>query len=188
MHGKEDWSMTLAEEKIYTIDDIYKLPEGERAQLFDGQMYMMAPPSREHQQLVSELNYVIKDYIKKKRGDCQVYPAPFAVFLNADNKNYVEPDLSIICDKNKLDHKGCYGAPDWIIEIVSPSSRQIDYYRKLYKYQNAGVREYWIVDKEKNRIIVHNFEKETGEEYTFEDIVPAGIYEEFSVNFKEINL
>ena len=70
MHGKEYWSMALAEEKIYTIDDIYKLPEGERAQLFDGQMYMMAPPSREHQQLVSELNYVIKDYIKKKRGDC----------------------------------------------------------------------------------------------------------------------
>lgn len=180
--------MALAEEKKYTIDDIYNLPEGQRAELIDGRMYMMAPPSTEHQQLVSELHYVIKDYIKKKRGDCHVYPAPFAVFLNADSKNYVEPDLSIICDKNKLDKKGCHGAPDWVMEIVSPSSRQMDYYRKLYKYQNAGVREYWIIDKEKNRVVTHSFEKESGEEYTLEDAVPVGIYEDFNINFKEIDL
>lgn len=87
-----------------------------------------------------------------------------------------------------MDEKGCNGAPDWIIEIVSPSSRQMDYYRKLYKYQNAGVREYWIIDKEKGRIVVHQFEKEVGEEYTFEDVIPVGIYEDFSIDFKEIDI
>ncbi len=179
--------MALAEERIYTINDIYELPEGQRAELIDGKMFMMAPPSRMHQQIISELNYRITDYIKKKQGGCEVYPAPFAVFLNADHRNYVEPDISVICDKDKLDEKGCNGAPDWVIEIVSPSSRQMDYYRKLYKYQNAGVREYWIIDKEKNRIVVHQFEKEAGEEYTFEDVVPVGIYEDFSIDFKEID-
>lgn len=94
--------------------------------------------------------------------------------------------ISVICDKYKITEKGCHGAPDWILEIVSPSSRQMDYYRKLYKYQNAGVREYWIVDKEKNRVMVYSFEKGPGEEYTFEDVVPAGIYKDFWIDFKEI--
>ena len=75
--------------------------------------------------------------------------APFAVFLNADDKNYVEPDISVICDKSKLTDKGCNGAPDWIIEIVSSGSRRMDYYTKLFKYRTAGVREYWIVDPDK---------------------------------------
>ena len=94
--------------------------------------------------------------------------------------------ISVICDKYNITEKGCHGAPDWIMEIVSPSSRQMDYYRKLYKYQNAGVREYWIVDKEKNRVMVYSFEKGTGEEYMFEDVVPAGIYKDFWIDFKEI--
>lgn len=82
-------------------------------------------------------------------GDCFVFPAPFAVFLNENDKNYVEPDISVICDKNKITEKGCNGAPDWGAEIVSPSSRQMDYYKKLFKYRTAGVREYWVVDSEK---------------------------------------
>ena len=72
--------------------------------------------------------------------------APFAVFLNADDADYLEPDISVIGDLSKLDENGCHGAPDWIIEIVSPSSEPRDHIKKLLKYGTAGVREYWIVD------------------------------------------
>ncbi|MDE5589145.1 MAG: Uma2 family endonuclease [Acetatifactor sp.] len=75
-----------------------------------------------------------------------IYLAPYAVFLNADETNYVEPDISVICDKSKLDERGCNGAPDWIIEVVSPSTERMDYGIKLFKYRSAGVREYWIVN------------------------------------------
>lgn len=107
--------------------------------------------------------------------------APFAVFLNEDDRNYVEPDISIICDSAKLNDKGCFGAPDWIIEIVSPGSRQTDYYKKLFKYRTAGVREYWVADPDRKIVTVYNFEHDTMVEYPFGEEVPAGIYEGFSV-------
>lgn len=172
----------------YTIEDIYNLPDGQRAELIDGELYMMATPSRIHQRLVMELSFRIRDYIGSKNGDCEVYPSPFAVFLNADDKIYLEPDISVICDKNKLTDEGCHGAPDWIIEIVSPSSRRMDYYIKLFKYRTAGVREYWIVDPGKQRITVYNFEHDTVEEYTFTNKVKAGIYEDFEIDFAGVSI
>lgn len=172
---------SIRREKIYTIDDIYSLPDGERAELIDGQIYFMAPPATNHQRIVSELHYQIKDYIKRNHGECEVFPAPFAVFLNDNEKNYVEPDISVICDKDKITDKGCHGAPDWIIEIVSPSTKQMDYYKKLFKYRTAGVREYWVVDQERKLVTVYNFERDTMEEYPFGEEVPAGIYEGFSI-------
>lgn len=174
--------------EYYTIDDIYNLPDGQRAELIDGELYMMSAPSRIHQKLVHFFDWVIGNYIHNKNGDCEVYPSPFAVFLNSNNITYVEPDISIICDKDKLTDEGCNGAPDWIIEIVSPSSRRMDYYIKLFKYRTAGVREYWIVDPDKQRIMVYNFEHDTVEEYTFTNKVKAGIYEEFEIDFAEINI
>lgn len=173
--------MPLPTEKVYTIDDIYALPDGKRAELIDGQIYYMAPPSRTHQRIVLNLSRKIADYLDKNHDCCEVDIAPFAVFLNENDKVYVEPDISVICDKNKLNEKGCTGAPDWIIEIVSASSRRMDYYTKLFKYRTAGVREYWIVDPEKDRITVYNFEQETTDEYRFNMPVPAGIYEDFSI-------
>lgn len=179
--------MPLPEKQIYTIDDIYNLPEGKRAELIDGQIYDMLPPSRNHQRLVLELSTRINNYITSNNGPCEVDIAPFTVFLNKDSKNYVEPDISVICDKNKLTDKGCNGAPDWIIEIVSPSSRQMDYYTKLFKYRTAGVREYWIVDPMKKRTTVYNFEKNETEEYTFIDTIDVGIYPDFAIDFSEIS-
>ena len=175
----------LAQERSYTIDDIYALPDGERAELIDGQIYDMAPPSRLHQRLLNFINTEINLYIRNNNGNCEVYPAPFAVFLNEDNINYVEPDISVICDQSKLTDKGCNGAPDWIIEIVSPSSKRMDYLIKLFKYRNADVKEYWIVDPEKNRITAYNFVHDTIEEYAFGDDVPVGIYEDFSIKVSE---
>ena len=170
-----------AYKETYTIEDIYALPEGERAELIDGQIFYLATPSTRHQRIVSKLNQKIANYIDVHGGDCEVFPSPFAVFLNNDDINYVEPDISVICDQSKLTDKGCNGAPDWIIEIVSPSSKRMDYLIKLFKYRNAGVKEYWIVDSEKDRITVYNFVHDTIEEYAFGDDVPAGIYEDFSI-------
>ena len=180
--------MPLSQEKLYTVEDIYNLPEGTRAELIDGQIYYMAPPSRKHQRITVELSTIINNYIKSQNGSCEVDIAPFAVFLNENSRNYVEPDISVICDPNKLNDKGCRGAPDWIIEIVSPGSRRMDYFTKLFKYRNAGVREYWIVDPDKNRIMVYNFETEDTGDYTFSDSVKAGIYNDFFINFSEISL
>ena len=119
-------ALASAQEKLYTIDDIYSLPDGERAELIDGQIYYMAPPSRIHQDILSFLHLAIGNHIVNSNGECKVYPAPFAVFLFADDSKYLEPDISVVCDKNKLNDHGCSGAPDWIIEIVSPGSRCID--------------------------------------------------------------
>ena len=168
---------TLKKEELYTIEDIYALPNGERAELIDGKIYYMAPPNTRHQALVMDLSYQIKDYIRHNNGECSVFPAPFAVFLNENNKNYVEPDISVICDKNKITDKGCNGAPDWVIEIVSLGSKQMDYYKKLFQYRTAGVREYWVVDPERELVTIYNFEKDSMEEYSFGIDIPVGIYE-----------
>ena len=180
--------MPLPKEQIYTIDDIYNLPEGTRAELIDGQIYYMAPPSRQHQRIISKLNQSIANYIDSNKGPCEVYPAPFAVFLNADNTNYVEPDISVICSPDKLTNKGCKGAPDWIIEVVSPGSRRMDYLTKLFKYRSAGVREYWIVDPDKNMILVYNFESEDTGDYTFSDTIKVGIYNDLYLDFSDMNI
>ncbi len=173
--------MEALKENFYTVEDIYELPEGERAELIDGYIYYMSAPSRKHQQILLSISRKIADYIDSNKGECEVDIAPFAVFLNNDNLNYVEPDISVICDKSKLNDKGCSGAPDWIIEIVSSSSKRMDYYTKLFKYHNSGVREYWIVDPDKLQVTVYNFEKETSETYTFDENIPVGIYEGFEI-------
>lgn len=180
--------MPLLKEESYTIDDIYALPEGERAELIDGHMYMMAPPSRKHQRISTRLVSIIDRYIEEHKGKCQVYVAPFAVYLDERSNTYVEPDISVICDSNKLDDSGCKGAPDWVIEIVSPASKQMDYYTKLFKYRTAGIREYWIVDPSKNLVVVYNFELGETEQYTLQDSIKVGIYDELVIDFGSIEL
>ena len=99
----------------------------------------------------------------------------------------MEPDVSVFCDPDKLDDRGCKGARDWIIEIVSPASRRMDYYTKLFKYRTAGVREYWIVDPVKKLVMVYDFENEDTEQYTFQDSIKVGIYnEDLRIDFAEM--
>ena len=160
------------------------MPDGKRAELIDGKIYYMAPPSTAHQRLVNFISTEINLYIRKNNGKCEVFPAPFAVFLNKDDMNYIEPDISVICDASKLDDKGCHGAPDWVIEIVSPSSKPRDYMTKLFKYRTAGVREYWIVDEDKQMVTAYGFENETVEQCPFGEGIPVGIYEGFSIAVK----
>ena len=179
--------MSLPQKQDFTLDDIYALPDGQRAELIDGEMYMMAPPKTIHQRISGALHAAIYQYIKSQKGSCEVFAAPFAVFLNKDNKNYVEPDISVICDKDKIDDRGCNGAPDWIIEITSPSDPHRDYGIKLFKYRTAGVREYWIVNPLTQIVTVYDLENEIGtNQYTFNDSIPVCIYDDLSIQISNL--
>jgi Uma2 family endonuclease len=141
----------MSQDKLYTLADILEWDEGERAEVIDGSLYMMATPSRIHQKISGELFGQLREYLRGKQ--CEVYAAPFAVrlFEGAEDSpenvyTMVEPDISVICSPEKLDDMGCKGAPDLIIEILSPSTRRHDRLTKFNLYQRAGVREYWIVD------------------------------------------
>lgn len=183
---KEVSAMPFPKSDTYTTDYIYSLPEGQRAELIEGQVYMMAPPNRIHQDLVSQFTKIIGQYIDNNNGSCKIYPSPFAVFLNADNKTYVEPDISVICDRNKLDDRGCNGAPDWIIEIVSPNSQSMDYFIKLFKYRTAGVREYWIVNPMKQTVQVYSFDgEEISMQFSFDEVIKPGIYDNLEIRIAD---
>lgn len=183
--------MPLEQTRLYTAEDYYNLPENVRAELLDGYLiYNQAAPSRIHQTILSELHTSINNYIKSKNGSCRVYPAPFAVKLKEDSVTIVEPDISVICDRNKLTDRGCTGAPDWIIEITSPSNSRYDYITKLNLYADSGVREYWIIDPEKETIFVYYLEKTDlkVESYTFEDTIKVNIYDDFMIDFTKLDL
>ena len=151
---------SLRHEQPATIQDIYDLPEGQRAELIDGRLFMMAPPKRIHQEIVGELFREIKNYILEKKLTCSTYVAPFGVWLYEDDSAFVEPDISVICDESKLDDDGCKGAPDFIIEVISSSTKYHDCVRKLNLYSEAGVREYWIVNPEKKWVRKYVFSPE----------------------------
>lgn len=178
--GRKERFMEIKGGKGYTVADIEALPEGERAELIDGEIFWMDSPTWTHQEILVSFLIEIELYIRGNKGKCKVMPAPFAVYIKKDRRNYVEPDISVICDEEKKSEKGCQGAPDWIIEIVSPSSGKMDYERKVKLYREAGVREYWIVDAQNERITVYDFEH--GKEpvrHSFEERVKAGIFEDF---------
>ncbi|WP_148409111.1 Uma2 family endonuclease [Murimonas intestini] len=182
--------MAISQKQIYTETDYYNLPEDIRAELIDGQFYYQAAPSRIHQKILNAVNNTIYNYIKAKGGSCEVYPSPFAVKLFNDRKTIVEPDISVICDRDKLTDKGCTGAPDWIIEIISPGNSSHDYIRKLNLYADAGVREYWIVNPIEQTIFVYYLEKDSfkATPYTFQDKIKVKIYDDLWIDFQEITL
>ena len=166
----------MKNEKPYTIEDIYALPEGQRAELINGVWYDLAAPTATHQQILGNVFAAIHTYLKEKNGPCRVYPAPFAVFLKADEYTYLEPDISVVCDPSKVDERGCVGAPDWVIEIVSPGSRRMDYLVKTHLYQNAGVKLYWIVDLKEKIVTVDDFEHGEVEHHAFGEPIPVSMY------------
>lgn len=181
--------MELFEKKAYTYtsEDYWKLPEGKRAELIEGRLYDMAPPGLIHQKLVMELSGIIRDYIKTNGGKCEIIPGPFAVNLDAEDTNWVEPDISVICDKDKLTERGCKGAPDFIIEVVSPSSRKMDYSTKNALYSDAGVREYWIVDPMKEVTTVYRYEEDAAPIIIpFHQEIALGIYSGLSITVSEL--
>ncbi|MDR2095401.1 MAG: Uma2 family endonuclease [Treponema sp.] len=163
----------------YTYADILKEDESGRYELLDGEAFMMAPPSRMHQEILGELFTQLHNFLKGK--PCKVYPAPFGVRLfpkkdNSDN-TFFEPDITVVCDHSKLDDQGCNGAPDMVIEILSPSTARYDLLYKLNKYIQAGVQEYWIIDPQDK--ILHVYTLEQGyykiSNYNPDDTVPVTV-------------
>ena len=172
----------------YTLEDYYALPDDIRAELIDGELIFLEAPSSIHQELIGELFFEIKLYIRTNNGPCKILPSPLDVQLDCDNRTMLQPDISVICHRDRIVKKGIYGAPDLCIEIVSPSSRKRDYEKKRMKYQNAGVREYWIVDPKTESVLCYFFE-ESGKphSYTFDDKIPVRIYDNnLVINFAEI--
>ncbi len=173
--------------QLITLEQYEAFSEDKRVEVFDGVVYDMASPSQIHQTISMELSNIIYNYIKSKKGSCQLFSAPFDVKLSDKPFTIVQPDIMVICDKDKLDGKRCNGAPDFIIEIVSPSNPADDYVHKLYYYKNAGVREYWIVDPRRKTVTVNYFEKNMlNIQYSFDSIIKVNIYEDLLISFSEI--
>ena len=171
-----------------TVEQYEALPEDLRVEVFDGVVYDMASPSQEHQTISMELSTVLNTYIRGKKGSCRVFHAPFDVKLSEQPLTIVQPDLMIVCDKDKLDGKRCNGAPDFIIEIVSPGNPADDYIRKLYYYKNAGVREYWIVDPRRKNVTINFFEGNMlNVQYSFDSVIKVNIYDDLYINFSDID-
>ena len=151
-----------------------------RKELIDGVFYHLPLPSVSHQLIVGELFLQLKACEKKHNGKCRVILSPFDVWLDQDRRTIVQPDLLVVCDPEKLKEKNCSGAPDLVIEVLSPSSRSHDCVLKLNTYKNAGVREYWIVDPEHCQVITYSFSGEGSssfETFRFTDIIPVHILE-----------
>lgn len=173
--------------EIITLEQYEDLPGNRRVEVFDGVVYDMPSPSQIHQTLSMELSNILYNYINTQKRACQVFSAPFDVKLSDKPFTLVQPDIMVICDKDKLDGKRCNGAPDFIIEIVSPNNPSDDYIRKLYYYKNAGVREYWIVDPRRKTITVNYFEENLlNIQYSFDSTIKVNIYDDLYISFSDI--
>lgn len=171
----------------YTAEDYWNLPDGQRAELIGGELYGMASPTWTHQRLVGGLYRILGEHIDAKKLPCVAIVAPFAVNLFADDSTFVEPDMLVVCDKNKLSDRACEGAPDLVVEVVSPSSRHMDYAKKNALYSEAGVREYWIVDPERRRTTVYRYEEDAAPQILPFDVpVESGICPGFQAVMAEL--
>lgn len=172
----------------FTVEDYLKLPEEERMEIIDGVIYEIAAPTDKHQIIGDEIQTRFRDYIRKQKGKCITVTSPIDVQLDCDNRTMVQPDVVIVCDRNKFKKGRIFGAPDLIVEILSGSTKKKDIFIKGNKYWNAGVREYWLVDPMKKVVQVYKYEEEDFQAmYTFDDKVPVGIWNnECVVDFAEI--
>lgn len=171
-----------------TLEQYEALPEEKRTEVFDGIVYDMASPSQIHQRILLKLSSVLDSYMERKKGSCVVIPSPFDVVLSKNPLILVQPDIMIVCDRNKLDPNRCNGAPDFIIEIVSPGCPSDDYIKKAYYYKNYGVREYWIVDPRRKAVTVDFFEKDIlNIPYSFESVIKVHIFDNLLIDFSDIS-
>lgn len=176
----------------YTYADYLELPDEPRSEILDGTLYNMTPaPSPRHQDVLGQLYRQFSDYLDGK--SCRVYMAPFDVRLLAEDQdddkiyNVVQPDLSVICDPNKIDDRGCNGSPDLIVEVLSPATAKKDKGEKLKLYRTAQVKEYWIVDPFNETIDVYRFDLgQFPTVYAQEDVIKVGILSELEVQLHQI--
>ncbi|MDR1428871.1 MAG: Uma2 family endonuclease [Spirochaetaceae bacterium] len=172
----------------YTYRDYLVWKTDERYEIIDGEAYMMAAPSRMHQEISMALSAMLYTYLEGK--PCRVYAAPFSVrlFPAEDNSDdtVVEPDITVVCDASRLDDRGCKGAPDFIIEISSPSTARHDHIVKFNKYREAGVREYWIVNPEEKVVSAYRLKNGEYTAVNYDDTAPVQVLPGCAIDLKSV--
>jgi len=189
MVREEAFSYEAKKQGEYTLEDYYALPEERRVELIDGVIYDMTAPTQQHQVIVGFIHAELWNHVTKNKGKCVVNVAPTDVHLDTeDNKTMVQPDVLVTCDRTKVTVPRIEGAPDLVIEVLSPATRRKDISIKVQKYAQTGVRELWLVDPRDRRVIVYDFEHDDViGVYTFRDRVPVMIFEgALEIDFSEI--
>jgi len=173
----------------YTYEDYVRISEKteKRMELIDGKIYNMSSPSTVHQLAIATIFSEIKEYIKKNNGDCMPFVAPLDVKIMNDERNVVQPDVFVVCDKSKIERKYIKGAVDLAIEVLSPNTSKRDMTIKRKLYREAGVREYWMVDLESETVIIQMMDENITYMYGFDELIPVGIYEgKLNINLAEV--
>jgi Uma2 family endonuclease len=190
-------TLNLDESKRYTYADYLTWLDDRRRELIDGFIHLMSAPNELHARISFNWGLWTGMFIQKRKGKCRIYHAPFDVRLplnneTADSKiyNVVQPDICVICDLSKLDNKGCIGAPDLIVEVLSPSTLKYDWNYKFNLYENAGVREYWIVDPKAKMVSVFLLQSDgkydLGTVYECNQKAPVRIFEGLEIDLNEL--
>ena len=171
----------------YTLEDYYNLPEDQRFELIDGVIYDMTAPTTIHQSILGRVHAHLLYHIDAKGGQCIPMISPVDVQLDCDDKTMVEPDVIIVCDRNKIIRRCVYGAPDFVMEVLSKSTKKQDMFIKLNKYLNAGVREYWMVDPDKKTVMIYDFEHDDYRLASFSEKIPVAVLDgECVIDFADL--
>ena len=174
----EDRNASDAEDRLYTLEDYLSLPDDQRVELIDGVFYDMAAPTTIHQSIAGFLHKEFLDFVMANKGPCFPFISPVDVQLDCDDKTVVQPDVLVVCDRTKYKNGRVFGAPDLVIEVLSPSTRRKDMQLKMYKYAGAGVREYWMVDPEKKLVVQYDLEHlGIPAVYNFQSLIPVLIWD-----------
>jgi len=190
-------TLNLDTSKRYTYADYLTWFDDIRRELIDGFIYFMSAPKRIHAQITTELIFLIRTFVKKRKGKCRIYHAPFDVRFPIEGSiendkiyNVVQPDICVVCDLSKLDKRGCVGAPDLIVEVLSPASAKMDWNKKFNLYEKAGVREYWIVDIKAKTVFIFLLQSDgqydLGTEYECNQKAPVHIFEGLEIDLNEL--
>jgi Uma2 family endonuclease len=174
----EDRNANDSEDRLYTLEDYLRLPDDQRVELIDGVFYDMAAPTTIHQGVAGFLHKKFLDFVMENKGPCFPFISPVDVQLDCDDKTVVQPDVLVVCDRTKYKNGRVFGAPDLVVEVLSPSTRRKDMQLKMYKYAGAGVREYWMVDPEKKLVVQYDLEHlGIPAIYNFQSVIPVLIWD-----------
>ena len=174
----EDGNSSEAENRLYTLEDYLRLPDDQRVELIDGVFYDMAAPTTIHQGVAGFLHKKFLDFVMENKGPCFPFISPVDVQLDCDDKTVVQPDILVVCDRTKYKNGRVFGAPDLVVEVLSPSTRRKDMQLKMYKYAGAGVREYWMVDPDKKLVVQYDLEHlGIPAIYNFQSVIPVLIWD-----------
>lgn len=185
---KEEVAYGVKRQGEYTLEDYYAIPDDIRVELIDGVIYNMAAPTITHQLFNGKIYHRLETFVSEKKGKCVPAVSPIDVQLDCDDKTMVQPDVIVICDRDKIINRCLYGAPDFVVEVLSPSSTKRDSAIKLRKYKEARVKEYWMVDPDKKKVVVYDWTRsEIPMVYGFDSKVPVGIFGgECEIDFAKI--